>query len=80
LICADSTLSTKGKKQQVYKDALKIYGDIMEGLSRERRMMRALKAKPGYNSDGSETMDTKQAIEQYKRAAETCTSQLESHE
>jgi hypothetical protein len=25
--------------------------------------------EPGYDSDGSETMDTKQAIEQYKRAA-----------
>jgi hypothetical protein len=24
--------------------------------------------EPGYDSDGSETMDTKQAIEQYKRA------------
>jgi hypothetical protein len=48
----------------VYKDALKIYGDIREGLSKERHTMRALlKAKPGYNSNGSETMDTEQAIE-----------------
>jgi hypothetical protein len=63
-----STLNTKGKKQQVYKDALKIYGDIREGLSREGRTMRALKAEPGYNGDGSETM--KQAVEQYKLAVE----------
>jgi hypothetical protein len=54
----------------VYKDALKIYGDIREGLSRERRTMCALKAKPGYDSDGSESMSTKQVIEQYKSAAE----------
>jgi hypothetical protein len=47
-----------------------MYGDIREGLSRERCMMRALKAQPGYDSDGSESMDMKQAIEQYKRAAE----------
>jgi hypothetical protein len=71
LIRANNTLNTKGKKQQVYKkDALKIYGDIRKGLSRERPTMRALKAEPGYDSDGSETMDTKQAIEQYKLAAE----------
>jgi hypothetical protein len=69
-IRANSTLNTKGKKQQVYKDELKIYGDIREGFSRERRTMRALKAKPGYDSDGSETMDTKQAIEQCKLTAE----------
>jgi hypothetical protein len=70
LIRANSTLNTKGKEQQVYKDVLKIYGDIRKGLSRERRTMRALKAKPGYDSDGLGTMDTKQAIEQYKGAAE----------
>jgi hypothetical protein len=54
----------------VYKDALEICGDIRGGLNRERCTMRALKAEPGYDSDGSETMDTKQAIGQYKRAAE----------
>jgi hypothetical protein len=71
LIHADSTLNTKGKKQQVYKDALEIYGDIREGLNRERHTMRALgKAKPGYNSGGLETMDMKQAVEQYKRVAQ----------
>jgi hypothetical protein len=32
--------------------------------------MRALKAKPGYDSDRWKAMDTKQAIEQYKLAAE----------
>ena len=32
--------------------------------------MRVLKAKPGYDSNGSESMDTQHAIEQYKRAAE----------
>jgi hypothetical protein len=37
---------------------------------KEQRTMRVLKAEPGYDSDGSETMDTKQAIEQYTLAAE----------
>jgi hypothetical protein len=44
---ANSTLNTKGKNQQVYKDALQLYGDIRECLSRERHTMGALKAKPG---------------------------------
>jgi hypothetical protein len=70
LIRADSTLNTKGTKQQVYKDALEIYGDIREGLSREQCMKRALKAEPRYDSNGSKTMGTKQAIEQHKLAAE----------
>jgi hypothetical protein len=40
--------------------------------------LRALKKEPRYESDGSEAMETKQSIEQYKRASEDALHGLKS--
>jgi hypothetical protein len=42
--------------------------EIRKGLSKEPCALHALKAKPRYESDYSEAMETKQSFEQYKHA------------
>ncbi len=67
----DTALNIKGKKMQLCRDT-------RNGLSEERRALRALKKEPDYDSDDSEAVETKESIEQYKRASEDALRDLQN--
>jgi hypothetical protein len=75
---ADTSLNIKGKTLHLKAQKLQLYQDIRKGLSNERRTLRALKAKHGYNSDNSEAMEAKESIQDYKCHAEDAGSGLKN--